>query len=126
MTDALAYQPCTPADVLLRDVRVLDPRAGLDARYDVRVRGGLVAELAAPETLRADPGEELLEGRGCLLVPAFFDPHVHLRTPGQEHKEDLESGTRAAAAGGYCAVVAMPNTEPTVDCEPVLLSLREG
>ena len=126
MTDALAYQPCTPADVLLRDVRVLDPRAGLDARYDVRVRGGLVAELAAPETLRADPGEELLEGRGCLLVPAFFDPHVHLRTPGQEHKEDICTGTSAAAAGGFAGVLAMPNTDPVLDSAPLLRSLGEA
>src|SRR6185312_8642729 len=48
------------------------------------------------------------------------DPHVHLRVPGQEHKEDLETGTRAAAAGGFCAVIAMPNTDPVVDSAPVL------
>jgi len=54
------------------------------------------------------------------------DPHVHFRTPGQEHKEDLDSGTRAAAAGGYVAVVAMPNTDPVVDSAPVLRSLREA
>src|SRR5699024_9190150 len=53
------------------------------------------------------------------------DPHVHLRTPGQEHKEDLDSGTRAAAAGGFVAVVAMPNTDPTVDSAPVLRALIE-
>ena len=58
--------------------------------------------------------------------PAFVDPHVHLRTPGQEHKEDLESGTRAAAAGGFCAVVAMPNTKPVTDSAPILGSLRSA
>jgi dihydroorotase len=58
-------------------------------------------------------------------MPAFVDPHVHLRVPGQEHKEDLETGTRAAAAGGFCAVVAMPNTEPVVDSAPVLRALRD-
>ena len=126
MTDGLAHEPCPPADVLLRAVRVLDPRAGLDARQDVRVRGGLVAELAAPETLRADPGEELLEGAGCLLVPAFFDPHVHLRTPGQEHKEDLRTGTLAAAAGGFGGVLAMPNTDPVLDSAPLLRSVRDA
>ena len=52
---------------------------------------------------------------GCTLLPAFIDPHVHLRTPGQEHKEDLATGTAAAAAGGYCSVLAMPNTDPVVD-----------
>ena len=53
--------------------------------------------------------------RVCARFPAFFDPHVHLRTPGQEDKEDIETGTRAAAAGGYCGIVAMANTEPPVD-----------
>jgi dihydroorotase len=59
-------------------------------------------------------------------MPAFFDPHVHLRTPGQEHKEDLETGTRAAAAGGYAGVIAMPNTDPVLDAAPLLGSLREA
>ena len=67
---------------------------------------------ARPATPRgAAPARETVDGEGKHLFPAFVDPHVHLRTPGQEHKEDLETGTRAAAAGGYCAVVAMPNTD---------------
>ncbi len=71
--------------------------------------------------------EEAVEGEGRLrLLPAFFDPHAHLRTPGQEHKEDLETGTRAAAAGGYCGVLAMPNTDPVLDSAPLLRSLREA
>jgi dihydroorotase len=116
-----------PADVLLRDVHVLDPRAPIDARHDVRVRGGEIAELGAPQDLELLPAEELVEGRGRLtLLPAFFDPHVHLRTPGQEHKEDLETGTRAAAAGGFAAVIAMPNTDPVLDSAPLLRSLRDA
>ena len=68
----------------------------------MRVRGGVIAELGEPGTLEPRRRQEMLEGDGRLrLLPAFFDPHVHLRTPGQEHKEDLETGTRAAAAGGY-------------------------
>src|ERR671936_754613 len=119
MSDATLLQaPRARADLLLCDVRVLDPRAGLDARVDVRIRAGEVAELGAAGTLQPDPEAELLEGRGRLLVPGFFDSHVHLRTPGQEHKEDLESGTRAAAAGGFAAVVAMPNTAPVLDSAP--------
>jgi dihydroorotase len=116
-----------PADLLLRDVHVLDPRARIDGRHDVRVRGGEIAELGAPEALELLPAEELVEGRGRLtLLPAFFDPHVHLRTPGQEHKEDLETGTRAAAAGGFGAVIAMPNTDPVLDSAPLLRSLRDA
>jgi dihydroorotase len=123
---ALAHEPNRPADVLLRDVRVLDPRAGIDARQDVRVRRGEVAELGAPHSLPAESREELIEGDGALLVPAFFDPHVHLRTPGQEHKEDLRTGTCAAAAGGYGGVLAMPNTDPVLDSAPLLRSLRDA
>jgi dihydroorotase len=117
-----------PAAALsLRDVRVLDPRAGVDERLDVRVRAGAIAELAQPGTLVAADGEEPVDGEGRLvLMPAFFDPHVHLRTPGQEHKEDLESGTRAAAAGGYGGVIAMPNTDPVVDSAPLLRSLCDA
>ena len=123
----LVHQPLEGADLLLRDVHVLDPRAALDARRDVRVRGGLIAELGAPGTLAGEEGQELIDGEGRLrLLPAFFDPHVHLRTPGQEHKEDLRTGTRAAAAGGYCAVLAMPNTEPVLDSAPLLRSLRDA
>jgi dihydroorotase len=122
----LVHGPHRAVDLLLRDVHVLDPRAQLDARRDVRVRAGEIAELGAPGTLAHTPEEELLEGRGRHLLPAFFDPHVHLRTPGHEHKEDLETGTRAAAAGGYAAVLAMPNTDPVLDSAPLLRSLRDA
>ena len=66
-----------------------------------------------------------MDGEGLLALPAFVDPHVHLRVPGQEHKEDLETGTRSAAAGGYCAVIAMANTSPPIDSAAVLGSVRE-
>ena len=123
----LTSAPQQPADMLLREVRVLDPRAEIDATYDVRIRGGTIAELTAPGTIEGDEREELVEGHGRLaLLPAFFDAHVHLRTPGQEHKEDLETGTRAAAAGGFHAVIAMPNTDPVLDSAPLLRSLRDA
>jgi len=89
-----------PADLLVRGPHVLDPRGGIDAPHDVLVRGGEIAELGAPGSLAAPAGAEVLDGEGRHLFPGFVDPHVHLRTPGQEHKEDLDSGTRAAAAGG--------------------------
>src|SRR3984957_7839291 len=112
--------PRPPAELLLRGARVLDPASGIDAPHDVLVRGGEIAELGAPGSLAAPAGAETIEAEGKHLFAAFVDPHVHLRTPGQEHKEDLETGTRAAAAGGYCAVVAMPNTAPVLD-HPALL-----
>jgi dihydroorotase len=122
----LDHRPTPPADLLIRGAHVLDPRAGLDGAHDVLVRGGEIAALGAPGSLEAPPGTEVLDGEGRHLLPGFVDPHVHLRVPGQEHKEDLDSGTRAAAAGGFVAVVAMPNTDPVVDSAPVLRSLREA
>ncbi|TML92656.1 MAG: dihydroorotase [Actinobacteria bacterium] len=125
MRSALVSIPTPPADLLVRGAHVLDPRSGLDEPADVLVRRGLVAEIGAPGSLRAPEGAELLDGAGRTLTPAFVDPHVHLRTPGQEYKEDLETGTRAAAAGGFCAIVAMPNTDPVLDDAALLRSLRE-
>ena len=120
----LEQRPTPPADLLVRGAHVLDPRQGIDAPHDVLIRRGEIAEIGAPGALPED-GVEVIDGEGRHLFPGFVDPHVHLRTPGQEHKEDIDSGTRAAAAGGYVAVVAMPNTDPVVDSAPVLLSLRE-
>ena len=122
----LDHRAQRPADLLIQGAHVLDPREGIDAPHDVLVRDGEIAEIAPPNSLDAPDGAEVLDGEGRHLFPGFVDPHVHLRTPGQEHKEDLDSGTRAAAAGGYVAVVAMPNTDPTVDSAPVLRSLREA
>lgn len=122
----LVFSRARPADVLLRDVCVFDPRERLDARQDVLVRGGTIAELAAPGTLAPDGEVELVDGQGRLsALPAFFDPHVHLRTPGQEHKEDIATGTAAAAAGGFGAVIAMPNTDPALDTPERLRAVRE-
>jgi dihydroorotase len=122
----LVQGPGVPANLLLRQAHVLDPRAGIDARYDVRVRRGEIAELAPPGTLEPTGEEEPIDASGRTLLPAFFDPHVHLRTPGQEHKEDLETGTRAAAAGGFGGAIAMPNTDPVLDSAPLLRSLRDA
>jgi dihydroorotase len=114
-------------DLLISGAHVLDPRTGLDAPHDVLVRERRIAQIAAPGELRSDRGQpEVVQGAGKHLLPAFVDPHVHFRSPGQEHKEDLETGTRAAAAGGFGAVIAMPNTAPVLDSAPLLRSLREA
>ncbi len=123
---ALLHRPLPAANLLISDVHVLDPRTGLDARHDVLVRAGEIARIDAVGELQPDRSTELVRGAGKHLLPAFVDPHVHLRSPGQEHKEDLETGTRAAAAGGFGAVIAMPNTDPVLDSAPLLRSLREA
>lgn len=110
------------ANLLIRGARVLDPLSGIDRRLDVRIDNGIVAELG--DGLPGN-GHRLVEGEGLVLAPAFVDPHVHLRTPGREDEETIASGTQAAAAGGYCAILAMPNTDPVVDSAAVLRSLVE-
>jgi dihydroorotase len=109
-----------PAELLLRGAHTIDPNLALDGPHDVLVRDGEIAEIGIPGSIEATAGAQTVDAEGKHLFPAFVDPHVHLRSPGQEHKEDLETGTRAAAAGGYCAVVAMPNTAPVLD-QPALL-----
>ena len=121
----LAARAAEPATLLLRGARLLDPRAGLDGAHDLLVRDGEIAEIAAAGGASPPAGCEQVEGDGLTVFPGFVDPHVHLRTPGREDEEDLESGTRAAAAGGFCAILAMPNTQPVVDAAPVLRSLQE-
>jgi len=122
----LVQGPGIPANLLLKRGTRPRPREGIDISYDVRVRDGEIAELGSSGTLEKNGDEEAIEASGRTLLPAFFDPHVHLRTPGQEHKEDLETGTRAAAAGGFGAVIAMPNTDPVLDSAPLLRSLRDA
>ena len=102
-------------DSLTIRARVVDPVKGLDAPASVTVEDGIVT---AVEAVSGAPA-------GLVLAPAFVDPHVHLRTPGREDEETIASGTEAAAAGGYCAIVAMPNTDPVVDSASVLRALVE-
>ena len=126
MIARLYRRPCEPAELLIRGVHVLDPRADLDEARDLLIRGGVVAELGAPGSLPAPADGEVLDGSGRHAFPGLVDPHVHLRTPGQEYKETLETGTAAAAAGGFCTLIAMPNTAPVVDQASVLTSLCDS
>jgi dihydroorotase len=113
--------PSGTENIVIRGARVLDPTEGVDSILDVRIDGGVIAQIG----LDLDTNEHrVIDGGGKLLAPAFIDPHVHLRTPGREDEETIESGTAAAAAGGYCAILAIPNTDPVVDDADVLRSLR--
>jgi len=98
--------------LLLKGARCIDPAVGLDAVSDVLVRDGVI--VAVGEGLSLEKGVEV-DLAGKVLVPGLVDMHVHLREPGQEYKEDIQSGGRAAARGGFTAVLAMPNTKPTID-----------
>lgn len=100
------------AELLVRGARVIDPFQGLDEAMDVVVSRGRVTEVG-----KDLPGEgrEVVEARGLVLSPGFLDLHVHLRDPGREDEETLESGLRAAVRGGFTAVCCMPNTDPPLD-----------
>jgi dihydroorotase len=107
--------PSGADDLVIRNARLRD------AVVDVRVDRGVIAAIG--ERLDAN-GHRVIEAEHLVLAPAFVDPHVHLRTPGREDEETIASGTAAAAAGGYCAILAMPNTDPVVDTTDVLRGLR--
>jgi len=109
-------------NIVVRGARVVDPVAGLDAVLDVRVDDGVIAALGSELDTNS---HRVVDAGGLLLAPAFVDPHVHLRTPGREDEETIASGTAAAAAGGYCAILAMPNTDPVVDSAATVGSLIE-
>jgi dihydroorotase len=104
------------AELLIRNAHVLDPATGLDGIKDIRLFSGRIAEVG--QGLR---GLRELDADGLHLFPGFVDVHAHWRTPGREDEEDIESGSAAAAAGGFTGVVMMPNTDPVVD-RPVVVS----
>ena len=101
--------------ILIRGGRVLDP-GNLDGRYDILVEGGKIADIRSSETSEIrDPDARIIDAAGKWVVPGLIDMHVHLREPGQEYKETIETGCMAAAHGGFTAVCAMPNTNPVND-----------
>ncbi|HXH07829.1 MAG TPA: dihydroorotase [Vicinamibacterales bacterium] len=99
--------------LLLKGGRVVDPARGIDAVLDVRIAGGRIERV--DRDLPADGARVVVVPRGWVVCPGFIDMHVHLREPGQEHKETIATGTAAAVAGGFTAVACMPNTEPVND-----------
>lgn len=114
--------PNRPA-MLLRRGRVIDPLNGLDAAADVLVGAGRIQEIFVGSRRRRPADCLELDLAGLWIVPGLIDMHVHLREPGQEYKEDVASGTRAAAAGGFTAVACMPNTSPVNDSRAVTLQI---
>src|SRR5205814_1507202 len=119
---ALTQKKAPKDSLVITGARVLDPAEGVDAHVDVRVDDGVIAAIGTSLERNAHRVEE---AHGLVLAPAFVDPHVHLRTPGREDEETIATGSAAAAAGGYCAILAMPNTDPVVDSAAVLGALVE-
>ena len=123
--------------ILIKDGRVIDPKSGMDEPLDIIIRDGIIAGMGKFQ--KSDDYDTVIDARGKVVAPGLIDAHVHFRDPGFTYKEDLEigfvsenlakedleSGARAAAAGGYTTVVCMANTNPVVDCKEVLWDLRK-
>jgi len=101
--------------LLIKNGRVLDPASKADAVRDILIDGETIAEIAAPGKISRANGAETFDATGLIVAPGFIDMHVHLREPGQENSETIETGTKAAARGGFTAVCCMPNTRPVND-----------
>ena len=99
--------------LLIKGGHLIDPAAKIDAPMDILLEQGRVADVAAPHKIKG--ADEKFDARGLMVAPGFIDLHVHLREPGQAHKETIATGTAAAAAGGFTSVCTMPNTAPVVD-----------
>jgi dihydroorotase len=101
--------------LLIKNGRVLDPASNTDAPKDVLLEDGCIKEIAPTGKFSVDPGVATFDAAGLIVAPGFIDMHVHLREPGQENSETIETGTLAAARGGFTAVCCMPNTRPVND-----------
>jgi len=106
---------------VIRQGRVIDPAQSIDSTLDVVVRDGVVASIS--KDVEA-PGIPEIDARDKVVSPGLVDLHVHLRVPGQEHKESIATGTAAAAAGGFTTICCMPNTSPPLDSVEVISELR--
>src|SRR5438445_13773897 len=100
--------------LLVKNGRVVDPARNTDAPMDVLLDSDKIVEIAQPGKLSAN-GFEVFDASGLVVAPGFVDLHAHLREPGQESSETIETGTRAAARGGFTVVCSMPNTNPVND-----------
>jgi dihydroorotase len=105
------------ATLLIRGGRVVDPSQGLDGVHDVLVRDGLVVGVGAEGAQPIGKADETIDATGLVVCPGLVDMHVHLREPGREEDETIETGTRAALAGGFTSVACIPNTEPPIDTQ---------
>ncbi|HXI10613.1 MAG TPA: dihydroorotase [Thermodesulfobacteriota bacterium] len=106
--------------VIIKGGRLVDPASGIDGVYNIYVMGGRVASVKKAETdtseiVPGSPGLEVIDAEGLLVMPGLIDLHTHLREPGYEYKEDISTGSRAAAAGGFTTILCMANTNPVND-----------
>lgn len=110
--------------IYISGIRIIDPDSGLDDTGDIRIEDGIITAISTGDSHGDDkPGEDsfrMIDGRGLVCAPGLVDVHVHFRDPGFTHKENIETGAAAAAAGGFTSVVMMANTKPAIDNEETL------
>lgn len=111
--------------MLIKNGFLIDPASDTERLVDLRITDGLIQTLADAGTLTPENGEDELDAAGLMISPGLFDTHIHFRDPGFTYKEDLHTGSLAAAAGGFTSVICMANTSPVIDSVPVLKELME-
>ncbi|MBX0310451.1 MAG: amidohydrolase family protein, partial [Sulfurihydrogenibium sp.] len=99
--------------ILIKNGHVVDPQNNLNDKFDILIEKGEIKRIE--KNIQPFAGCEVIDAEGKIITPSFTDIHVHFRDPGQTYKEDIESGSKAAVAGGYTTVVCMPNTIPAID-----------
>lgn len=114
-----------PFMILLRNIHAIDPENNLDTKVDI-IFDSTIKKISPAGSVPARNFDRILDGEGLCALPGLVDAHCHLREPGQEYKEDIESGTRAAARGGFTAVACMPNTNPVADNSAVIAYIAEA
>jgi len=105
-------------NILIKNGRVIDPSVNLDSNMDILVQDGKIAQISP--SISPPENTQVIDAMGSWVTPGLIDMHVHLRDPGQRHKETIATGTRAAAAGGFTTICCMPNTSPVIDNEIVV------
>lgn len=111
------------ASWLIRQGRIVDPDSGADYVADLRITDGVISEMSEPNERLTVKREQVFDAEGLIVAPGLIDAHVHLRVPGQDHKETMTTGTAAAAAGGFTAIATMPNTVPAIDSVNIIEEL---
>ncbi len=110
-------------NILFKNIKIISPEDGINTKTDLLISNGIIKKIG--KSKETPKNTEVIEADNLTCVPGFFDMHVHFRIPGQEHKEDLESGSNAAMNGGFTGVLCMPNTTPPLDNPKLIKQLRK-
>ena len=112
--------------ILIRGGRIIDAATDTDKIGDIYLEDGMIKEIGDHLTAK-EKSDRVIDAKGCLVMPGLIDLHVHFRDPGLTYKEDIETGSKAAAKGGFTTVCCMPNTKPVVDnVETVKYIIEKG